>query len=418
MLMAFEVPILSMFIARLPNPEVNLAAFGGIAFPLLFIIEAPVEMLLAASTALSKDWASYLKLRKFVLILGFGMTVMHFLLAFTPLYYLVVQQVIHAPAQVIEPARNAFKLLTFFTFAVAYRRFQQGVLIRFGHSRAVGVGTLIRLSISVTIFFVGQQIQSTPAATLAAGALICGAICEALYSRWRVQPVLIQQVRPAPAVELLTWKSFFHFYIPLAATTLILFLFEFISSSAISRMPQALDSLAIWPILGGLIFIFQSMGVAYNEVVVALVDRPGSSTSLRRFAVILAAISTVLALLLAVTPLSLVWFRDVSALSAPLAKLAKGAFSLAILFPAISVFQSWFQGVILFGRKTRAVTEAVVIALVSLVLVLVAGVTFGKIVGIYVGTGAYVLSTLVQTFWLWLRSREVRKILIVRDTPK
>ena len=58
-LMALELPALSAIVARLPNPKINLAAYGGIVFPLALIIEAPIIMLLAASTALSKDWKSY-----------------------------------------------------------------------------------------------------------------------------------------------------------------------------------------------------------------------------------------------------------------------------------------------------------------------------------------------------------------------
>ncbi len=65
-LMALELPALSAIIARLADPKINLAAYGGIVFPLALIIEAPIIMLLAASTALSKDWDSYRKIRKFM----------------------------------------------------------------------------------------------------------------------------------------------------------------------------------------------------------------------------------------------------------------------------------------------------------------------------------------------------------------
>ena len=41
---------LAATMARLPDPAVNLAAFGGIVFPLALLVEAPIIMLLAAST--------------------------------------------------------------------------------------------------------------------------------------------------------------------------------------------------------------------------------------------------------------------------------------------------------------------------------------------------------------------------------
>ena len=55
LLMGIELPMLTSVVARLPDPEINLAAYGEIVFPLALILEAPVLMLLSASTALSQD---------------------------------------------------------------------------------------------------------------------------------------------------------------------------------------------------------------------------------------------------------------------------------------------------------------------------------------------------------------------------
>ena len=89
-LMGAELPALSAVMARLAEPEINLAAYGGVVFPLALLILSPVIMLLAASTALSKDWPSYLLLRRFTMRTGALLTVLHILIAFTPLYYVVV----------------------------------------------------------------------------------------------------------------------------------------------------------------------------------------------------------------------------------------------------------------------------------------------------------------------------------------
>ena len=50
--MGAEGPAIAAVVARLPNPRINLAAYGGIVFPLALIIESPIIMLLAASVAL------------------------------------------------------------------------------------------------------------------------------------------------------------------------------------------------------------------------------------------------------------------------------------------------------------------------------------------------------------------------------
>ena len=91
LLMGVELPAVSAFVARMPNPAINLAAYGGIVFPLALIIESPVIMLLAASTALSKDEPSYQLIRRFMLITAAALTGLHILIAFTPLYYFVAE---------------------------------------------------------------------------------------------------------------------------------------------------------------------------------------------------------------------------------------------------------------------------------------------------------------------------------------
>ena len=49
-MMAVEGPFLAAVIARLAEPEYNLAAYG-VAFAFAIIIEAPIIMMLSASTA-------------------------------------------------------------------------------------------------------------------------------------------------------------------------------------------------------------------------------------------------------------------------------------------------------------------------------------------------------------------------------
>jgi hypothetical protein len=416
LLMGAELPALSAVVARLADPEINLAAYGGVVFPLALIIESPVIMLLAASTALSKDWASYQKLRRFMMSSGLILTVLHILVAFTPLYYFVVQGILGAPEEIVEPARLGLMIMTPWTFAIAYRRFNQGVLIRFGYSRSVGVGTVVRLMTDVSVLLAGYLIGGIPGIVVGSSAVAAGVVMEAVYVGFAVQPVLRNHLKPSPPIETsLTLPVFLNFYIPLALTSLLLLVAQPMGSAAMARMPQALSSLAVWPVVGGLVFMLRGLGMAYNEVVVALLDRPKSAYNLRRFAYWLAGLTTLGLLLIAATPLARLWFEDVSALTPELSGLARQAIWLGLLLPALTVFQSWFQGAIVHGRITRGVSEAVVVFLVVTGTVLVAGVIWNRIPGIYVGMFAFTLGTLTQNIWLWYRSRPALMKIQARD---
>ena len=415
--MSAELPALSAVMARLADPEINLAAYGGVVFPLALIVEAPIIMLLAASTALSKDWASYRKVRQFMLVAGGLLTALHILIAFTPLYYVVVEDILGVPQAIVAPARLGLMIMTPWTWSIAYRRFNQGVLIRFGHSQAVGIGTVIRLSADSLVLLAGYLIGSIPGIVVATSAVAAGVISEALYSGIVVRPVVGGPLRQAPAVApALTWRAFFDFYIPLAMTSLLTLLANPIGSAALSRMPEALDSLAAWPVVTGLLFMFRSLGTAYNEVVVALLDEPRSSNNLQRFASILAWASTLGLLLVAATPVAHFYFGIVSALPQRLVILAQTGLWFVLPLPALSVLQSWYQGAILHGRRTRGVTEAVFVYLVVSAITLTAGVVWGGIIGLYIGLASLTISTLAQTGWLWLRSRPVREQVRRRDT--
>jgi hypothetical protein len=255
-----------------------------------------------------------------------------------------------------------------------------------------------------------------PGIAVGTSAVAAGVLSEAFYVGVRVQPVLRNQLRLAPPVEhLLTMRSFVAFYVPLVMTSLLSLLIEPIGSAALSRMPNALASLAVWPVVHGLIFMLQSMGIALNEVVVTLLDEPHAFHSLRRFTLILVVSTTALLLVIVATPLAGLWFGRVSALAGPLVVLARNGLWLALPMPALSALQSWFQGSILHSRRTRGITESVVIYLVTVGAILAAGVAQQQVTGLYVGMAAFVAGVSLQTAWLWVRSRPAMEAVRARD---
>lgn len=416
LLMGIELPALSAVMARLPNPAINLAAYGGIVFPLALIIESPVIMLLAASTALSKDYPSYQLIRRFMLISAAALTGLHVLIAFTPLYYFVAEQLLGAPEVIIEPGRIGLIIMTPWTASIAYRRFNQGVMIRHNHSKKVGIGTVVRLVADLIVLFVGYSIGTIEGIIVATCAVSAGVMSEAIYSGIAVRPLVINLVMKMELIKpLLTMKAFLKFYFPLVLTSLLTLLVQPIGSAALSRMPIALASLAVWPVLSGLTFMFRSIGVAYNEVVVALLEEPLSTQRLRRFTIYLTGATTLVIMLVALTPLSRLWFQVISGLEPGLAGMAVIGLAIGIPTAGLSVLQSWFQGLLLHGSRTRAITEAVVLFLVSCSALLWIGVTWGQYTGLFWAMASFTAAMLLQTFWLWYRSRSEERLVQERD---
>ncbi len=415
LLMGLESPAISAVIARLPNAEVNLAAYGGIVYPVSLIIEAPIIMLLAASTALSLDMPSYRKMYKFMMWTGFSMTVVHILVAFTPLYYLVVRNIIGSPEEIIEPARIGLMLMTPWTWSIGYRRFQQGVMIRYNHSQAVWYGTMVRLFSLIILLTIGYSVGSLPGVMVGGGAQGFAVLAEAIFNGIYVQPVIRNYLVPAPIVKPLTWKAFFAFYIPLMLTSYLSLIWQPIGSAALSRMPKAVESLAVWQVLFGLLFILRSPGTALNEVVVAFLEKPGAYRALKKFAIYLIIFSTAVYFIIAATPLATLWFEELFELRPALLELALIAFWIGIPLPFLTVLQSWYQGAILFSKNTRSIPESVAIYLGVIILVLLSGILWSKTAGVYFGISALVSGTSAQVLWMYIRSRNFMKQVAARD---
>src|SRR5262245_60344015 len=103
--MGVELPLFTACVARMPDPKVNLAAYGSLVFPIALVIEAPIMKLLAAATALAGDRESWGRVRHFMHKLSACLTALHVLVAFTPLFDLLAHAVFKVPPEVVEPAR-------------------------------------------------------------------------------------------------------------------------------------------------------------------------------------------------------------------------------------------------------------------------------------------------------------------------
>ena len=409
LLMSIELPAINAIVARLANPEISLAAYGGVVYPIALIIEAPIIMLLAASTALSRDWVSYQKLKKITLWMGGALTALHLLIALTPIFDFITKVLLNSPAEVIEPARKGLLFLAPWTFAIAYRRFQQGAMIRFGHSKMVGQTTFVRLITVSIVLAIGYFVKTIPGPILAGSAQGLGVTAEAIYAG-----LVVRKIKPlirtaVPAKQSLTVKRFVAFYLPLALTSALWLLWQPLISAAISRMPNALESLAVWSVISGLLFMFRSPGVAYNEVMVALLEEPDSKPVLKTFARNIALGVTGVILIFVLTPLSRLWLVYIAAIPEDLIQIGRVALAVAIPLGVLNVYISYFQGFLVQRSTTRGVAEAVVAFLSAMIVILAVGVITKAFEGIYVATAAFTIAHLIQTFWLGIRSRTARR---------
>jgi hypothetical protein len=322
----------------------------------------------------------------------------------------VVTQLIAAPPEVIEPSRLGFRIMLPYALAIAYRRFNYGTLIRFGYTGAVTAGVVVRLVTDVILLSFFHWFLPVPGIVLSTATFTTGIVAEAIYSFLRVRPVIQRDLRPAPpADEPVTLPSFLAFYIPLMLTSLLQVIIQPLMSATISRMPNSLDSLAVWPVIFGFLILWTSAGQAYLEVVIVLLDEPQSVGRLRRFAAGISTVSISLLTLMVITPLAGFWFRDVVALPTSLIGLALAGIWFVLPQPALRVFESFYQGTLVNARRTRGVTEAVGLNIGVAAIVLSLGVWWGQVPGLFVALLASLIGELFLAGWLHFRARPFLK---------
>ncbi len=363
--MASEGPFLAAVIARLADPKFNLAAHG-VAFAFALVIEAPVIMVMSASTALANSAGNFRRLKNFTIAMNTAVTRVLLVLLVPPVFDFFMLRIISLPDEVARLTYVSLWLYLPWAAAIGYRRFFQGLLIRDGLTRFVAYGTVVRLSTMTTTALVLYHWFTVPGAWVGAAALSVGVTLEAiatrLMARESVRNVLAKDKSDDGDEEQLGYRAIAHFYYPLALTSIIGLALQPMLTFFMGRAPSPLESLAVFPVVVAVSFIFRSIGLSYQEVAIALLGkRHEHLPELSRFAWTLGIWTSVGLALIALTPASDFWFVTVSGLAPDLASFAILPMILLIPVPGFTVWLSLQRGILVNAKDTGPITWATVI---------------------------------------------------------
>lgn len=400
-LMAFAETIVGAVLSRWPQPVISLAAYGA-AFNMALLIEGPVLMLLHAGNALVQDRPAYHLVRKFTIGLALSLTVLHGLVAFTPLYDVVFRDWLQLPPLVRDGARPGLMVMLPWTAAIAWRRFLQGVMIRQGHTAAVGIGTVMRLvALVATLAAAAPAVAGGWLSSVTAGclALSLGVTTEALYTQWASRRAVHALPDRAADAATIDWRRLTAFYWPLAGTSVLLFLSRPVVTAALARGRAAEISLAGWPVLVNTLFLFID---AISMVQQLVIPYGGGSTRqvVRRMAIYLTGAAAAIMALLGLTPVGTFYLQRGIGLTGEVLELVSSSLVLALPYPVGLVMQSWYQGMMVRQRRTGVVTAGSLINLIVLSLVAHVGRLAVPVPGLQLLAAGMTLALLAEGTWL------------------
>ena len=403
-MMATEGPLIAAVIARMPDPTFNLAAHG-VTFALAILIEAPVIMLMSAATALVRDRNSFLKLRNFAFALNFLSTAGLLVLLIPGVFNWVTGSLIGLPTEVSSLTYGALWFMLPWPGAIGYRRFLQGVLIRAGKTRLVAWGTVIRLIAMALASLCGFLWLDMPGSWIGAMALGIGVSVEAVAARFMAAPTVRGLLDGKGDLEAtgreISYRDIASFYLPLALTSLIGLAVQPLLTFFMGRSVAPLESLAVFPVVHSLSFFFRSMGLAFQDVAIALMgERLENFRELRRFALTLGGATSLGIALVGFTPLSHVWFVSISGLTPELTAFALIPTRLLVPLPFLSVILSLQRAILVEGRRTQHITVASAVELAAVALVFV-GLGWGlNLVGATAAFAAFLGGRLASNAYL------------------
>ena len=402
--MTAEGPIVTAAINRLPDEVIMLAAMG-IVVSLSVTIESPIMNMLATATALVKDRQSYFMVRRFTLHWALALTIVSAVLAFTPLFDLVVLRWMDTPDEIAFWVRPGMQIMTLWSAAIAWRRFLQGVLIHFGYTRYVAWGTAVRLVSSGGTAIALAVWTGWPGVIIGALALMVGVIAEAIFATLATQPLLRNELQEESSAsdhqEALTYRRLFWFHLPLAGTAVLTLLAQPLVTFSLARLENPTRSLAAWPLIFQLILMARAAAMALPEAVIALTHGPQSYAPVRRFSISLAILSALGMLLIVFTPLLPFYLEQVQDTEIAVAGLAAFGTRLFLLFPTLFVLVSWLRGLLISRHATAAVNVGMVVNLLITGAILALGVA-GRYHGITVAAVALNAAIIVElAFLLW-----------------
>src|SRR5690606_24557353 len=146
---------------------------------------------------------------------------------------------------------------------------------------------------------------------------------------------------------------------PLALTSFIGLTVQPMLTFFMGRAARPIESLAVFPVVHGLSFLFRALGLSFQEAAIALMGRNAEhAPEVGAFALRLGLAASGALALVAFTPLAGTWFQTISGLSPELAAFARAPTMILVPLPGLTVLLSLQRAVLVTGRTTRYITKA------------------------------------------------------------
>ena len=178
----------------------------------------------------------------------------------------------------------------------------------------------------------------------------------------------------------------------------------------IARSENAFRSLAVWPVLNGFIFMFNSLAISLQEVVIALLEQnPANRKRIANFTSVLAISLSALLFISIAAPIRNLWFARINGLPDYLVDLTRWPLLVLALVPAISTLKSWYRGLYVMNKRTGTLSSGVILYTVALLACVIVVPSIVRGPGALLAAIFLLFAQLVENLYLRLRLKPPKR---------
>ncbi len=380
-IMSIGQPVVQACLARLSDPELTLAAYS-VSLSAGMFLHAPVVMLFATATALVRDERTYRFTRDAMLVCCFAVAAFSAAVTLSPpLFDLMFLRVMGFSPAVAAAARPGLVAMIPWAIPIGVRRYYQGILVRFGGTQVVSIGSAIRLATTIVVVLIGVVVAPAQGVLVGGLAVVAGVTADMLVALVFARRLLMRRVLPAEAEDTapagLRAGAFVKFYAPLFMTTTVRQIGRPLMLAAIARSHDPLLALAAFPVALATMQLFSEFTQMLQQVTVAKARDAHSAGVVQRFVLLTAGVATGLLALVALTPLAGFYHGSVIGLKEATLGMANVALRLLVPVVGLASLQAYFSGLLILKGQTLAVNLSAICNMVLMVggINLLAGAT-------------------------------------------
>jgi hypothetical protein len=398
-------PIINAALARTDDPALALAAFSvtlSITMPLV----SPLFGMRQIVTALCVDRQMIRLLARLVWILGGGATVLLLVFSIPSVYVATVDSVLGIPRDIALLGPPAMLWMATSPLLSIGRGYYQGILVSFGHAGPIGLGALLYLAGASAAVFPAILWLGMPGAVAAALSLFVGNLVYVAAVWLPTRPMFrgpsprIPERAAAFGEDRRSTRYILSLYLPLAVSTILTAFMEPAIQAGIARSPMTAVSLAAYPVSVSLAWLARTHLWNAQQVVIPHVKDNATYLSARRFMLTLSLATTVLMAVPLIPPVGEWVFGDLTGLQGEVKDLAWRGYGLLIAVPFLQGWRSLYHGTLVALGNTKGIQTAAIARGIALVATLVFLVLDGRMIGLYVGVGATLISELAEVLML------------------